>query len=168
MLSRKVRKLDLHFRNNPYSFSMEIGWELQKTDMGTAQSIGRKGRRWLGPVGRNGQMYPGDRTYGLGVERGGEKGPRFPTLAAGWMWRWYLDSWAHSLLTIGWEPLWGKGLDSLGRNSPNWSSEILWIVRQTVAFPASRVVGTSSQHWYTAFATSEGMNLIVTPTFSTG
>lgn len=41
-------------------------------------------------------------------------------------------------------------------------------MRQTVASAASRVVGTSSQHWYTAFATSEGINLMATPTFSTG
>lgn len=144
-----------------------------KTDIRTAQNIGRKekwpqGRRWLGLVERNGQMYPGDRTYGLGAGRGDEKGPRIPTLASGWMWRRYLDSWVHSLLRIRWGPLWGKGLDSLGRNSPSWSSDLLWIVRQTTAFPASRVVGSSPRHWYTALDTSEGMNLIVTLTSSTG
>lgn len=61
-----------------------------------------------------------------------------------------------------------KGLGPLGGNSPSWSSELLWIVKQTVAFPASRVDGMSPQHWYTTFGTSAGMNLMATATFSTG
>lgn len=61
-----------------------------------------------------------------------------------------------------------KGLCPMGRDAPSWSSELFWIVKQTVAFPASRAEGTSSQHWCTAFATSEGENLMVTLTFNTG
>lgn len=37
-----------------------------------------------------------------------------------------------------------------------------------MASPASRAVGSSSQHWYTDFVTSGGVNLIATSTFSTG
>lgn len=42
------------------------------------------------------------------------------------------------------------------------------IVRQTVMFPASTGVNSSSKHWYTTFTTSKGMNLMAIPTFSTG
>lgn len=56
----------------------------------------------------------------------------------------------------------------LGKHSPNLSWETLWIVRQTVAFPASRAVGFLFQHWYTVFATSTGTNPMVIPTFSKG
>lgn len=84
MLSSQVRT-DLCSRTNTSSFSMEKGWEATRTDMETAQSLGRKekwwlqGRQWLEQVERSGQtpdhILDLDPT-GLGVGRGGEKGPK--------------------------------------------------------------------------------------------
>lgn len=61
VLNRQVRTLDLCFRINPSSFSVEKGWEGARTDMETAQSTGRiekwwpQGSKWLGLVERSGQ-----------------------------------------------------------------------------------------------------------------
>lgn len=78
-------------------------------------------------------------------------------------------SWDCSALHIALEASNGTMWDPiLGKYSPNWSGEALWIVRQTMAFPTSRAVGILLQHWYTAFATSAGTNLMAIPTFSKG
>lgn len=84
MLSRQVRRTDLCFRTNTSSFSMEKGGEAARTDVETAQRIGRKekwwlqGGQWLEQGERSGQT-PGRildlEPTGLGVGRGGEKGP---------------------------------------------------------------------------------------------
>lgn len=63
MLSRQMRRPDLCFRTNPSTFPMDKGWEALRTDMETAQSIGRKekwwlqGRQWLKRVERSGQTH---------------------------------------------------------------------------------------------------------------
>lgn len=80
-----------------------------------------------------------------------------------------LCSWACSVLNTALEASNRVMLDPLlGKHSPNRSGEPLWTVRQTMASPASRTVGVLSQHWYTAFATTVGANLIEIATFSKG